>query len=95
MPRSLAQSVFANRCFGIKLRQQELQGIKREGKAHRRNVTGAGNEAGFDEVGQQRAGGAFAEPGHLLELAACGGACENEVLERQRGGCVCRARRGS
>ncbi len=36
-------------------------------------------------MGQQRAGRAFAQPGHLLELAARGGAGEKEVVERQRG----------
>lgn len=46
-------------------------------------MTGAGDEAGFDELGQQRAGGAFAQPGHLLELAARGGAGEKQVVERQ------------
>ena len=62
-----------------------MQGIEREGEAHRGDVAGAGDEAGFDELGQQRAGRAFAEPGHMLELAARGGAGEKEVVERQRG----------
>jgi hypothetical protein len=36
-------------------------------------VTGAGDEAGFDQVGQQRTRSAFAQPSDLLELAARGG----------------------
>ena len=80
-----ACSIFAGGGFGVELRQQKLQGIERECEAHRGDVAGAGDEAGFDEVGQQRAGRAFAQPDHLLELAARGGAGEKEVVERQRG----------
>jgi hypothetical protein len=80
-----ARSIFARNRFGVKLRQQELQGIKRKGEAHRGDVASAGDEAGFDELGQQRAGRAFAQTGHLLELAVRGGAGEEEVVQRQRG----------
>ena len=80
-----ARSIFADSGFRVELRQQELQRVEREGEAHRGDVAGAGDEAGFDELGQQRAGRAFAQPGHLLELAARGGAGEKEVVERQRG----------
>ena len=80
-----ACSIFAASRFRVKLGHQELQGVEREGEAHRGDVAGAGDEAGFDELGQQRAGRAFAQPGHLLKLAARGGASEKEAVERQRG----------
>jgi hypothetical protein len=80
-----ASSVLADSGFGVEFGQQELQGVEREGEAHRGDVAGAGDEAGFDELRQQRAGRAFAQPGQLLEFAARGGASEKEVVERQRG----------
>lgn len=85
LPWCLSYSVFAGGGFGVELGQQELQRVERKGEAHRGDMAGAGHEARVDEVGEQGAGRAFAESGHLLELAARGGAGEEQVIERQRG----------
>ncbi len=72
-------SIFAGSGFWVKLGQQKLQRIERG------DVAGAGDEAGFDEVREQRGGRALAEHDHLLDLAARGRAGNRGVVDQQRG----------
>ena len=44
-----------------------------------------GDEPGFDEAGEQAAGSAFAEAGHLLEFSPWRGAGQEEVVKRHDG----------